>query len=297
MNPIVLDLGGGPTRSPKFWAGASAAAILALGGCAPRAEEPSAQPPTTQDTQSVVDVADADRAVTPTIDDLGRLVFTAPRSEMSIPQGKCADLDDSDPQLRDGTLVWARVAGTTVPMSTTDGPPVVGQVGPPRGISATARGAALAGLNLINAAARSAASAVEVIGVASTAAPDASPEMLDRQPLIDRIVNAADVDSPGAGPAPQWATPVTDVVAYRVRGWSEQNPQHAIVDYASPSSPDHYTARSFVVHWVDDKWRLEVDHDGPTTHTAEVDNLDGWTRFPTTDSAVRVCGQEQDSVR
>lgn len=285
----VTETGNGP----RFVA--AVASVLALTACGQSTSQTQAEPDAEKEPVQVVEVADTNEHLAPTIDALGRLVFAVrPWERIALPQGRCADLADEDPQFRSGTLVWARVAGTTVPLSSTDGPQIVDPVGQPTAIAPTPRGAVLAGINLVNAAARSGESALQVAYQAFTVSPDAlnivEDMRLSREALINQIP-----PRPGdgtAGMAPTWAVPLDNVVAYRIRGWTEQSPLHAVVDYASQISPGRYTARTYVVHWMDDKWRLEADTSGPTSHTAEITALDGWNLFPAANSTVEVCGQQ-----
>ncbi len=280
-------------RRTMAWSSAALSA-LALTGCASATD--SAPNENSDAHVQVRAVGDLLPESIVTITASGDIVFASPNGDPldALPQAPCPGLDPADPQFEDGTIVWTRTAGgPEVPLSSTDGPEARSDVY--GGFTPLPRGAVLAGLNLINSAARGAEAAWMVLGATSIPVPDRQlAGFEDRQALLEKAEQDAraprrddGLEDPAS--APSWAIPLTNVEAYRVSAWTPNNPNSAIVDYAVPAGHGTFTTRRYVLHRRSDQWVLEADASGPVTATSTTTDLTGWTRFPAAGDTVRLC--------
>lgn len=271
----------------------AAVSVLALAGCTSATNPETTENSGTQAQARAVSDLFPDSTVT--ITDGGDIVFASPGLNPvgALPQALCPGRDPADPQFEDGTIVWTRTAGgPEVPLSSTDGPENISAVD--GGFTPTPRGAVLAGLHLINTAARGAEAAWMVLGESSVPVPDRQlAGFEERQALLERAEQDAraprgvdGMEDPVSAPA--WAAPLTDIEAYRVSAWTPDNTTSAIVDYATAAPNGTFTTRRYVLHWAG-HWALEVDASGPVTATSTITDLSGWTRFPAAGDTVRLC--------
>lgn len=279
-------------RRVMAWSGAALSA-LTLVGCTSTTD---AAPTENADKQvQVRAVSDLLPDSTVTISGSGDIVFASPGLDTvgALPQARCPGRDPVDPEFEDGTIVWTRTAGgAEVPLSSTDGPENGSAVD--GGFTPTPRGAVLAGLHLINTAARGAEAAWMVVGERSVPIPDRQLAGFEgRQALLESAEQNARAPRGDDGledpvSAPSWAAPLTDIEAYRVSAWTPDNPTSAIVDYAVPGNDGAFTTRRYVLHWAG-HWALEVDASGPVTATSTTKDLTGWTNFPAAGDTVCLC--------
>lgn len=279
-------------RRTIAWSGATLSA-LTLVGCTSATDSGMAENAAPQ--AQVRAVSDLFPDSTVTISNSGDIVYTSDDGDPigTLPQTQCPGRDPADPQFEGGTIVWTRTAGgAAVPLSSTDGPESISAVA--GGFTPTPRGAVLAGLHLINTAARGAEAAWMALAESSFPVLDRQLAGLeDRQALLERAEQDAraprgdnGLEDPAS--APSWAAPLPDIEAYRVSAWTPDNPTSAIVDYATAAPGGTFTTRRYVLHW-DGHWALEVDASSPVTATSTTTDLAGWTRFPAAGDTVRLC--------
>lgn len=289
------------TKTGKALAVAGAVGVLTACSAGSATPNASQTPDAAGTVRSVSDVSDSDTPVVTTIDKSGRilhLTLGGYQDRLTLPQAPCPGQDPDDPQFADQTITWTRLdGGASLPMSTTDGPEgfVGGWVG--AGFTQTARGAALAGIHLIESASLGGMQATMMLGFA-TAAPIHDQTFIDDQALYDmreRTGVAANSGLPSvfpdSMPAPPWAVSLGHVAAYKVSTTpQEDGVVDAVVDYAVPTG-DTFTTHRYVLHWREKQWNLEVGIDGPTTAISTTTDLAGWTRFPDAGNTILTCNE------
>lgn len=280
-------------RRVMAWSGAALSA-LTLTGCASATDSAPTENAAPQVQARAV--SDLFPFTSVTITASGDIVYASTNGDPigTLPQAPCPGRDPADPRFEDATIMWTRTAGgPEVPLSSTDGPWGTSDVY--GGFTESPRGAVLAGLHLINSAARGAEAAWMVLGASSVPVPDRQlAGFEDREALLERAERDAraprrdnGLEDPGS--APSWAAPLTDVEAYRVSAWTPDNPNSAVVDYAVPAEHGTFTTRRYVLHSRSGEWVLEADASGPVTATSTTTDLTGWTDFPVAGDTVRLC--------
>lgn len=275
---------------------AVAGTVGMLAACSAGSQTPDAVGQAVGDVRPVGEASGMDLVTT--IDESGRVLHLSPGGRrLSFPPTPCPGQDAADPQFADQTITWTRLdGGTSLPISTTDGPEGFAGDWVGAGFTQTARGAALAGIHLIESASRGATQAFRMLQF-TVAAPVHDNTYIDeaaRQELINRTMMVAHpavpADSPESAPAPRWASSLGNIAAYKVSTTPQPDPRDAVVDYAVPAG-EAFTTHRYILHWSSGEWNLEVGADGPTTSTATTTDLSGWTRFPDSGTTVLTCNK------